>query len=68
MLRCIWGHSINDMEEMEENMTDRQKGCTKISDETFYLNLLLMRGSCHLDRELNIEIGVEYQNSFVLFF
>jgi hypothetical protein len=27
-----------------------------------------MHGSCHLDRALNVEIGVEYQMIFVLFF
>ena len=25
-----------------------------------------MRGSCHLDRPLNVEIGVEYQMIFVV--
>ena len=28
----------------------------------------LMRGSCHLDRALNVEIGVECRNIFVVVF
>ena len=27
-----------------------------------------MRGSCNLDRALNVEIGVEYRNIFVVVF
>jgi hypothetical protein len=32
------------------------------------LTLLVMSGSCHLDRVLNIEIGVECQISFIVIF
>ena len=33
-----------------------------------YMATIFMCGSCHLDRVLNVEIGVEYQMNFVVVF
>ena len=39
-----------------------------ITIDEIILTLLVMSGSCHLDRVLNIEIGVECQIFFIVIF